>query len=71
MEKMKIVKMEENGKPKIVKMDAELLLDLLKPEDKEDLCKKLGGMYDKERNRCIIKVIVDEENPNILRVISD
>jgi len=53
------------------KIEGDAILDLkdLDPEDREDFCAKLGGVFDRETNRCMVKITLDKSNPKVVKIL--
>ena len=54
-----------------VEVEGSAILDLskVKEEDKENLCKRLGGIYDKENQQCLVKVKLTDFEKLDLKII--
>ena len=52
-------------------IEGEAILDLkdLKPEEREMFCKKLGGLFDKESQQCLVKIKIDKSEPTKIKIL--
>jgi len=53
----------------IVEETAVLNLSGLDPKDREEICKKLGGLYDEQSQTCLVKIQIDKMRPIEVKIL--